>query len=814
MKNHYLKIIVFLFATYSLSAQTIVDHSGSGDYLTLTDAFLNASPGETIRIKSGIYHEDTIFQSISGTSTSPILIEPFGDGPVKFTGTKEISTPWVLHSGNIYKTTLPATSPSNPGDFPEGIWQLFVNDTMMVSARWPNAQSPWEDNSNWWSTLTSSFARSQPPGKVLNGGAHNLAATNLDFTGGVAVMNLNSMITYQVLIENHGPGSDTFTYDHTGLYKFPTSAYINGNYYIEAHLACLDTAGEWYYDKDTRELYLWAPDNVDPNALSIKGKVKDYSFSFGNCDYITIKGLEFEGSTICTWGANSFVVEDCSFKYPTYSKRMLGDVSNIQVTYLKGNNISFRNNTVEYTDGTGLHIRGNNCTIENNLFHHIDISCVAGYDWSGVGIAGRRCSNLNVKRNVLYMSGGSEGIRPGSRSLTEYNDISQTGFLQGDGAMVQIGPGGQSGSIIRYNWFHNSNKIGVRFDGNPGGNRGTMHHNVCWGVRRGLMVKGNFHKIFHNTGFENGQNQNDIAFAFTKGGNDSSKLVNNLGNKIGRTTNAHGVLPGIHYNNWNGYVEGYLLQDSLLMAPYDLDFRPNGNQSVIIDSAALLPGFNDSYFGTAPDIGAYEKQDTVYWIAGRKRSNTSVPIPSSTPTNVKLDTDLKWLGTYGGELGFQVYFGDSYNSVENANLSSSQYMGFQTNNIYAPCIHTNNQSYYWRVDALKVDGTIVKGAVWEIKVNDTSGTLCAVNSVEEAINRTILIYPNPSSSHLTIDLKSTNFSPKRAVFYNMVGQVIYKVSLHESKSTLNIEHINQGLYFISIEEDNKPILTKKIRIVK
>ena len=46
-------------------------------------------------------------------------------------------------------------------------------------------------------------------------------------------------------------------------------------------------------------------------------------------------------------------------------------------------------------------------------------------------------------------------------------------------------------------------KYGARFDGNGEGHSGLMHHNVVWNCRKGLMVKGFNHSIYHNTAFDN-----------------------------------------------------------------------------------------------------------------------------------------------------------------------------------------------------------------------------------------------------------------------------------------------------------------------
>ena len=68
----------------------------------------------------------------------------------------------------------------------------------------------------------------------------------------------------------------------------------------------------------------------------------------------------------------------------------------------------------------------------------------------------------------------------------------------------------------------------------------------------------------------------------------------------------------------------------------DYDFRPRKGSS-LIDAGEVIPGINDGqnlqfnwppsytgqnrkYVGDAPDIGAYEYGDSVYWIPGYRRS--------------------------------------------------------------------------------------------------------------------------------------------------------------------------------------------------
>ncbi|TLX74362.1 hypothetical protein E9993_12795 [Labilibacter sediminis] len=205
----------------------IVDKSGAGDYKTLEEAINNAVSGSTIKIKSVIYHEEAIISNVDGTPDLPITIMPFDDGEVIFTGAKEIVSNWSKwnENENVYKTSILHLK----SDFTNDIWQLFVEDTMMVTARWPNAINPWFENSNWWDRESTweKVDGTSPKGTIVDGGQHNLSSTQKDFTGAIAVLNINSMITYQDTVRNHSAGSNQFNYDYSSFYLFKDALYKN-----------------------------------------------------------------------------------------------------------------------------------------------------------------------------------------------------------------------------------------------------------------------------------------------------------------------------------------------------------------------------------------------------------------------------------------------------------------------------------------------------------------------------------------------------------------------------------------------------------
>jgi len=70
--------------------------------------------------------------------------------------------------------------------------------------------------------------------------------------------------------------------------------------------------------------------------------------------------------------------------------------------------------------------------------------------------------------------------------------------------------------------------------------------------------------------------------------------------------------------------------------------RSDTEGCTIINHTQSYPGQNRKYVGAAPDIGAYEYGDTVYWIPGFRYPHPSVPIPNNNAVDVPIDYSLVW----------------------------------------------------------------------------------------------------------------------------------------------------------------------------
>ena len=606
MKISLIFILSFIYSNeYYVS--TLGDSLNNGTFnspfLSVQQAANIMESGDICYIRQGVYHEKVILDNQDGDQASPIIFTSYDDERVVFDGTTEINSTWVPYSGNIWSTEI---------DF--DIWQLFVGYDEMVMARWPNANfidgSIWDKENHWAHGLIDDDEDAYENGTMIDKPNGNISLENIGFNieGATAILNVGSFKTFSRKVLTHS--GNTFTYDPVDLWKTK-----HHDYFLENKLEFLDSEGEWFYNPDSLKIYFWPPDNVDPNNLDLRGKVQSYAFEIYNSDYIELRDLEFFGTTVKFDNCDYSMIDHCNLFYPSCYKRMLGVVST-QPEMTVFNSSSYckvKNSAFRFTDGSALEMYSNNNTIENCYFFHIDYSAT---DLNGLMTTIQMGGSNNIfRRNTMHKMGASATLNPGNAAIIELNDMSDSGHMQSDGALVQCMVGQQPDVQIRYNWLHDTEKFGARFDGEGDGYGGHIHHNVIWNVVGGIMVKGFNHNIYNNTAFDNGA-KNDIIIMIDQGGNGGTLTVNNVANKIAghRTGDYESYpVPGIYENNWNGYELDLEIKDYLVDVENN-DFRPLEG-SVLIDNGLSYDNLDIDYSGLNPDIGAYE-YGSEYWIPG------------------------------------------------------------------------------------------------------------------------------------------------------------------------------------------------------
>ena len=608
-----MKKIIYILICFIYSNEYYVSKSGSlsnlgtynSPFLFVQQAVDIMESGDICYIRQGVYHENISIDNKDGDESNPIIFTSYNNERVVFDGTVKIENEWTPYSGNIWATEI---------DF--DIWQLFIDNKEMVMARWPNANfedgSIWDKENNWAHGIIDSDENAYINGTMIDEPHGNISLENIgfDISGSVAILNVGSFETYTREVLTHN--GNTFTYEPVDESGWRTKHH---DYFLERKLEFLDSEGEWFYDINSSSIYLWTPGNVNPNSLNIRGKIQSYAFDIVNSDYVEIRNIEFFGTTFKFHNCDYSKVYNCNLVYPSCYKRMLGivGVEPDMSIFTSSSNCIVSNSAFRYTDGSAIEMYSNNNTIENCYFYHIDYSVA---DLSSVMTTVRMGGTNNIfRRNTMHKMGASSTLNVGNASIIELNDISDSGYLQSDGALVHCMINQQPNIQVRYNWLHDTIKYGVRFDGEGDGYGGYVHHNVIWNVQGGIMIKGYNHNIYNNTAFDNGD-KNDIIIMIEQGGNDGTITLNNIANKIaGHRTGTYESypVPGNYVNNWNGYETNLDIKD-FLVDPENNDFRLLGSSS-LIDSGIQYGDISVDYYGTYPDLGAYE-HDGDYWIPG------------------------------------------------------------------------------------------------------------------------------------------------------------------------------------------------------
>ena len=681
-------------------------------------------PGDVCTIRSGRYFEEIEISGLIASPDKPIVFRSYEGENVIFDGTGgPIQTKWTKYKDNIYQATLE-----------EDIWQLFVDEEMQINARWPNAF--WYDYSvfdytKWgFSASNSSYNVDKGIGVMSDNGTQGLANSGVNATGAIAILNIGSWKTFAGLVTSHNPNEPNFNYrleEPVGQIKFVPS---HCRYFLEDKLEFLDAPTEWFYNMNTKKLYLWTQSSDSPENHIIKGKKSTYAFTINKSSWIKLIGLSFFASTINVVNerdVGGFELSSCHFSYPSYSKRMLGSLAVPNTTTIAYTGVltedagDFKvfNCTWEFSDSQPVNYRGGNGLFQNNLWHHNDFSCV------GDGFAFQSRGNRDVFiRNVIHSNGPSVGYSPGAGHLDEalpvgdfvkLNLLYDLKFLQDDGSHIQTGVNAQNSTILENNWCFDTMKYGLRFDRSNSDNaswgyNGTISHNVVWNTG-GVMVKGDKHHVLNNLVYDSTGLYDMHLFGGPGDGvkqeNNHTVIANNIIQSGACSSEKYVPCPG-NPGNFSNNIQ-YVDVRACLKDPDNFDFRPLLHSSYI-----------------TKDIGPYGEESMkhggVYWIPGRQLLTASFPIPPNSTSTAKCNADLMWLEGYGADY-HDVYIGSDKSSVMKANNSSHEFKGsFKVpSNVVDPGLLKPGITYYWRVDAVQHSSNTLNklGTVWEFKCNDS-----------------------------------------------------------------------------------------------
>lgn len=101
---------------------------------------------------------------------------------------------------------------------------------------------------------------------------------------------------------------------------------------------------------------------------------------------------------------------------------------------------------------------------------------------------------------------------------------------------------------------------------------------------------------------------------------------------------------------------------------------------------------------------------------------SAVPTPSNGRIGTVLVPDLTWV--MGASAVFNdVYFGTDYYRVLNADTASGEYQGRQEQTIFRPGTLKRYTEYFWRVDQVTANGTVIAGTTWRFETGNGCGAI-------------------------------------------------------------------------------------------
>ena len=780
--------LVFIFhisalgqSTYYVSNSNGDDDTGNGSidspFETIGKAVSEIDAGDTVIIRGGIYHEQISINNFNSPNSSPTLIKSFVGETVIIDGTIAIEGQWNDDNANSSIKVV------NGIDDP--ITQLFVGNEQMVMARWPNAQFDMDAEDENGKTLyifdKHSWAEghedtSQDGQLYIDESKKDPGTINL--TNSIGILNVGSFKTFNKRITNHHTiqnGNDLIEYDGNFGNSFKTKHHY---FFFEGKKELIDVQNEWFLDQDNEMLYVFPQNGVDLNNTSVRGKVRDYSVLIDNSSHITIEGITFFATTFKADNSSYLNISDCNFYYPSYSKRMLGELQGAAPTILGSSGTKeVDNSTIERclfinSEGEGLIIKGDHNKVLNSYFKNID--------WSATQLDGLMVT-INVvgyknefSNNEIYNTGASATVWPGEASIFSYNVVSNTGLAQSDGAVFQGTKITVKNSVVHHNFVYDTEKYAFRYDA-PGGNAeeagsfGIMHHNIADNTM-GLMIKGNNQIIANNTVVNTISNRNDIIILAEDCSNNHTWLYNNLAERIGSHRSS---------------TQFQLSNDAPI---------PIGSMGYIMFDSDQN-GSNDSWRECVGSDGG------IFSGMGSGISMDNIDQLTATRTGISTEADVTALLNYNTSNGKSIidYEPNSAVLIDKGSAPTNQvYISpteLQSLNVLVPQTGVGN---FPDIGAIDQSNLWTPGIDWVPQENfDIVNAITLTNP--KIVKEEIFVYPNPTNGIIKI----SPYIGTEFIVFDVNGTTISK----GYGDTIDLSSFANGVYFLKLKSQNSRVIS-------
>lgn len=403
----------------------------------------------------------------------------------------------------------------------------------------------------------------------------------------------------------------------------------------------------WFFEPSTSRLYIRSQDN--PNTHSWQVPRLNHAFDVIARDWIWIEGFETrfygtrtDGCGVCALNASHLVI-----RRNRIHNMQLGIFIQWNGSDSQGNDTRIEFNEVydasaaswEWSaiksgpmEGTGIIVRGHiGAIVRGNEVHHVFNGIYTGTS----GAAGENPAiafDADIYNNRIHHI-GDDGLEPEGACI---NHRFRNNIVDGTLAGISLAPITFGPVWVTRSVFANFTSKAVKWDRNSDGIV-YFYHNTSWtnspdasGMELISPVK---NTILRNNIFQ----VNGFSFTEKPTGSTNNDWNYNNWHSTRTSSNPHFKWENINYDRiWQLCSKTSLECNGYDVAP-GLVNPGGGNFSLLVSSpnvnrGVLIPGINDSFGGSAPDVGAFEFQTSP--------PPTQTQIPTASPTATQISATL------------------------------------------------------------------------------------------------------------------------------------------------------------------------------
>ena len=374
----------------------------------------------------------------------------------------------------------------------------------------------------------------------------------------------------------------------------------------------------WYFHTSTSQLFVRSRD--DPARHYWQIPTLNLAFNADSRDWLWIEGFEmrFYGTNTGGCGVRTTNASHLVIRRNKIHNMQLGIFFDWTGGADRGNDTRIENNEIyDYTyskwpwaavkgssmEGTAVVVRGHiGAIVRGNSLHDIFNGVYTGS--SGDLHNPELVFDADIYNNHINHI-GDDGLEPEGTSINQRfrNNTVDTMYSGMSLAPITVGP-----TWVLRNTFTNFSAKAYKWDGNPNGIV-LVYHNTSWtnaaDIRTMDVISPIHNAVFRNNIFQ-GKGLGVLEQATGSGGNDWNYDIWYI-----VRSGAHFQWENVFYNNLAGLCAATGLEcngiekNPLLASPTIGNFILSSS-SPAIDRGVVIPGINDGFTGTAPDLGAFE----------------------------------------------------------------------------------------------------------------------------------------------------------------------------------------------------------------